>query len=101
MDMVNQHEEVTIIDMAIVMENVLYSGEAQDLFMFSKDQVRKWKEKVRWTCYEYEDKEEVKGLMMEFRKELKVKIEEQLEKIEKADLDNNLESEVETEIESR
>ena len=42
-DMVNQHEDVTITDMAIVMENVLYSGDAQDLFKFSKGQVRKWK----------------------------------------------------------
>ena len=82
-DMVNQNKDVTITDMARVMKNVLYSGDAQDLFKFSRDQVRKWKEKVRWACHEWEDKEEVKGLMMEFKKEFKVKVDEALETEEK------------------
>ena len=52
---------------------------------------------VTWACHEQEDKEEVKGLMMEFKKGLKVKVEEALEveeqlaEIEKAVPDNNLE----------
>ena len=102
-DLVHQNENVNIYDMALVMENVLYLGDDQDLLKFSKDEVRDWKAKVRWLPHDYKDKEEVKGIMIEFKKGLKVKeeealeTEEQLEEIEKADPDNNLEAEVETE----
>ena len=64
---------------------------------------RMWKGKVGWVCHEDEYNEEVKGLLMEFKKVLKVKVEEalgteeQIEEIEKVDPDDNLENEIETE----
>ena len=45
-DLVHQNENVNIYDMALVMENVLYLGDDQDLLKFSKDEVREWKAKV-------------------------------------------------------
>ena len=72
-EIVRQYARADIMEMATVMENALYLGDDQDWFTFIKDEIREWEQKVEWMCRDYKDKEEVKGIMMEFKKRMKVK----------------------------
>ena len=76
--MVRQYARADIRDMATVMQNALYLGEDKDWFTFSEDEFWEWNKKVYWMCRDYKDKEEVKGIMMDFKKGMKVKEEEAL-----------------------
>ena len=110
------------IDIATEMENALDLGEEQDWFTFSREEIRDWREKLKakkeegWKVIDsgeesekkgewlLRDRREVEGMMIEFKKRMKVKKEEtlgtkgELDKIEKVGMGDNQEVEILREI---